>query len=72
MNRRDFIKSLGIGVIAAPIVAKAASEPKPDAMTHFIPISKEKVDFIRRMNEQIWSAKLNRKLYAEQVMRDIE
>lgn len=33
MNRRDFIKSIGIGVIAAPIVAKAASEPKPDEMT---------------------------------------
>lgn len=27
MNRRDFIKSLGIGVIAAPIVAKAMAEP---------------------------------------------
>ena len=33
MNRREFIKSIGIGVIAAPIVAKAASEPKPDEMT---------------------------------------
>lgn len=48
MNRRDFIKSLGIGVIAAPIVAKAASEPKPDDFTKRLHDMTEAYDALSR------------------------